>query len=163
MSIERHKVLWTRQEWSSARATVLSRPLLLDHFLKRRSVHVLPATPPAEECTGFLVINHTRSKVFHRAPDLRPLCPHSASFPTTDTRAHAHIHVWFKLTPLNFCSCSPHLECHPYSLLPIPSCSPLKAQMKLHLSNVVPVGLVPVHDFISELQLHLLPLNLIVH
>lgn len=34
--------------------------------------------------------------------------------------------------------------------------------MKSHHGDVVPAGLVPTHDFISELQLHLLPLNLIV-
>ena len=58
-------------------------------------------------------------------------------------------------------STEPH-QLGPYSLLPIQILLIFKAQMKSHLGDVVPVGLVPVNDFISELQLHLLPLNLIV-
>lgn len=34
--------------------------------------------------------------------------------------------------------------------------------MKCHLGDMVLFGLVPMHDFISELQLHLLLLNLIL-
>lgn len=93
----------------STRASTLSQPLLLDHFLKHHSDHVHP--PPLLNNVQWLpVTNHIKVKSSWELL----LSAHSAclTFPmTSHPRAHARIHIWsiatFKLLFMPFMSGMP--------------------------------------------------------